>query len=370
MSRSKSIRHWQVACTYVGAVIGAGFASGQEILYFFANYGLMGLVGAALAGLLFALLGFIIVKTATAMEITNYQEYLVILFGNKIGRLADAVMTFFLLAGLAVMLIAAGSLQSEALGVPVKAGFLLASFIVYVILVLGLKGILWTNTILVPGLIMVTFYVSLQAILAGSGTLITQNHIDKYMPDIWGGAALLYVAYNIILGMVVLCSLGAGAKEEGPLGGILGGLVLGALAAGMCLALVLQDPQTLQSDIPMYVIAGRIGKLPGLLYTGVLWSAIMTTAVSNGFGLIQRLEPLLPWPRPILALLPLLPASLLMGWTLSRAVRVIYPLMGWFGVVIFAVIVLRAVSERIRKIMGGESSDECCNWHSRTHRPR
>ena len=42
---------------YLGAVIGAGFASGQEIMQFFVNYGSCGLTGALTATFLFALMG-------------------------------------------------------------------------------------------------------------------------------------------------------------------------------------------------------------------------------------------------------------------------------------------------------------------------
>lgn len=44
---------FQVAATYVGAVMGAGFASGQEIQQFFARFGYWGLVGVVLSSFLF-----------------------------------------------------------------------------------------------------------------------------------------------------------------------------------------------------------------------------------------------------------------------------------------------------------------------------
>ncbi|OTA41527.1 MAG: hypothetical protein A6D92_05935 [Symbiobacterium thermophilum] len=44
---------FRVATTYIGTVVGAGFASGQETLRFFAAYGPAGLAGILLATLLF-----------------------------------------------------------------------------------------------------------------------------------------------------------------------------------------------------------------------------------------------------------------------------------------------------------------------------
>ncbi len=47
------------AGTYIGAVIGSGFASGQEPLQFFASYGYWGILGAILVIVLFAWYGYL-----------------------------------------------------------------------------------------------------------------------------------------------------------------------------------------------------------------------------------------------------------------------------------------------------------------------
>ncbi|MBC8080240.1 MAG: hypothetical protein H7X86_07830, partial [Gorillibacterium sp.] len=47
----------QVAFTYVGTIVGAGFASGQEILQFFTRYGWMAVPTISVAAFLFIWLG-------------------------------------------------------------------------------------------------------------------------------------------------------------------------------------------------------------------------------------------------------------------------------------------------------------------------
>jgi len=49
---------------YLGAVVGAGFVSGQEVVQFFVQYGRLGWWGAIIAALLFALLGGILMQIA------------------------------------------------------------------------------------------------------------------------------------------------------------------------------------------------------------------------------------------------------------------------------------------------------------------
>ena len=45
----KSISALAVAFTYVGTLVGAGFASGQEIKSYFTDYGVYGIAGYCLA---------------------------------------------------------------------------------------------------------------------------------------------------------------------------------------------------------------------------------------------------------------------------------------------------------------------------------
>ena len=78
---------WQVALTYIGAVIGAGFASGQEILQFFAVFGGKGLLGAAVAAGMFALIGGEVLILAQEIKAKSYQTVLDHLCGRRLGDL-------------------------------------------------------------------------------------------------------------------------------------------------------------------------------------------------------------------------------------------------------------------------------------------
>ena len=46
----------QIAAVYVGTIVGAGFATGQEIVEFFSRFGFIGLIGILMSGYLFIFL--------------------------------------------------------------------------------------------------------------------------------------------------------------------------------------------------------------------------------------------------------------------------------------------------------------------------
>lgn len=52
----------QVALAFIGLMVGAGFATGQEVIQYFISFGVWGLAGALLAGILMVAAGAVIIN--------------------------------------------------------------------------------------------------------------------------------------------------------------------------------------------------------------------------------------------------------------------------------------------------------------------
>ena len=59
----------KMAGIYTAVILGAGFASGKEILTFFINYGYKGFYGIILSGIIFSITGFCTLKIAAIKNI-------------------------------------------------------------------------------------------------------------------------------------------------------------------------------------------------------------------------------------------------------------------------------------------------------------
>lgn len=64
----------RIGLTYAGTVIGAGFASGQELLQFFASYGWFGLLGVCVATILFTVFGKYCLMSALSMAFSSMSS--------------------------------------------------------------------------------------------------------------------------------------------------------------------------------------------------------------------------------------------------------------------------------------------------------
>lgn len=84
----------QIALAYMSVVIGGGFASGQEVLQFFTGYGLIGILGTLVSGLMFAFLGMQIARMSSKMQANSHKEvlYAPVRRTSGLGRRCGAVI--------------------------------------------------------------------------------------------------------------------------------------------------------------------------------------------------------------------------------------------------------------------------------------
>lgn len=337
---------WQIAFTYVGALVGAGFASGQELVQFFVVFGEKGIGGAVLAGCLFGLLGFLLFRVVSREKIKHFGHLLRFLFGPGMALLVEGLLNIFLLLSLAVMFVAGGSLGHQLWGVPDGWGFGLMAIACALVLLRGWEGVLWLNTFLIPGLIFFTVLIALFS-LGGSGLSAPVWASLNLVGGNWCLATALYVAYNFVLAAVVLASLGNIRSREGERGVLLGGFLLAVLAGIVSGALFWQEPRVLQAAMPLLVIAQGLHPWGGWLYSFFLWAAIFTTALGIAFGLLRRWEMIFPGPRLITIVFCLAPTLLFASWSFPQMIRIIYPVIGYVGFLFILVLLGRVLPAEI-----------------------
>lgn len=332
--KGRWLRILAIASSYMGAVIGAGFASGQEILQFFVQFGPSGLGGIALAGALLAFLGGFTLIYNYYHGLSSYGEFLERILGRKLGMLSDLWITLLLFAGLVIMLAGSTATLEQQFQLSPGVGLLLAYLVILAAVAAGERGVLIFNTLLMPFLIVVTVLVSLLTV--GQGSL---EQDWKGSPTLAGGswflAAVLYVSYNMLTGAVFLSSLKISAPQEA-LGGFLGGAGLGILAALVGLALFYNYQAIATLNIPMLYLVQKTGRSLSFLYALVIWFAMITTAVTNIFSLGKRIIRFYPIPMLGLILALLFAASLLTPLGFEHLIATLYPFFGYLGLALLS----------------------------------
>lgn len=325
---------FRVAATYVGTIVGAGFASGQETLRFFAAYGRVGLVGIGVATILFCAFGVMIMDLGRRLKARTHREILHHVCGPYVGRIMDGLVTLFLGATFVVMVAGGGAVFAEQMGLPRGAGTLVTAVLASLTILAGMRGIMAANAIVVPMLTIAVVALSANSIHHHGLGVILKGALPwpALAPvNAWWLAALLYVGYNLVLSISVLGPLGAEVNDRWTilLGGLAGGLALGLLAAGIKLAVTAHLPEIGGFEIPMLFLA-RFHAMPvQWFYTGILWAEIYTTAIACAYGFAGRTAELLQGRYREVVVGATCLALLGSGLGFSRLLTVLYPLFGF-----------------------------------------
>lgn len=329
----------KVAFTYVGAVVGAGFASGQELVKFFVIFQNYGQWGTIITGGIFAFLGAVVIMLVNKLESKDYGQLLKNIFPYKIYKFMDITIAISLWLGVGVMLAGSSTLLKEWIHLSTIIGFIITAILVFFCLQLGSKGLLNTNTVLVPFLIILAIGCSMLQIIKPVLYLNEEIKIQSLLPN-WWIASLLYVAYNMILGIVVIASIKEKKERLTPWGGIIGGLLLGVMSFIMVKGLLLLPGNLLMVEMPMLVLTSRINPLVGKVYGIALWIALFTTALANAHSLTIRISNKTKRSyKKILAII-IISTFCFIPWRFSMLVGFIYPIEGYLAIPIIIGIII------------------------------
>lgn len=332
MERNNSFK---IASIYIGTVIGAGFASGQEIMQFFTKYGIRGLYGILVASLLFSLIGSFILLKVYRYRIQSYDQLLRPALGSVIGSLMEGLLSLLLLSGYCIMLAGSGALFQQQFGLPKAFGILFMSLITFIIFLFSIRGLAWINTMVVPILFMGIIGIGTWVIFHCGLTLSNEvgSSFNIYTGN-WITSALLYVSYNSIGAAVVMCSLLPliNSSKAAWGGGIMGGLGLGLLAMFLLIPTLILYTDIHGIEIPMMAIATKVGSPIKVGYGILLWLAMLTTAIADGFVLIQSIEKRMPTYHVLNCLIFCMAAIPLANLGFKNLVNTLYPAFGYIGI--------------------------------------
>lgn len=289
MTRREFWQGCQVGTTYIGTVVGAGFASGQEIHQFFGRYGNWGYVGVLLSLSLFYYLGFRLLTLGHRLRAQSYREMNTFLFGAKVGRIVDIALLIMLFGVIVAMLAGAGELFKERLHLSFQVGVLITAIVTYFTVIRGMAGVLRANLVIVPVMVSFVILTFLQALLHYGWNTAWQNgyQLTQPHPVAAGLSALVYVAFNVGLATGVLVPLGHSIPSPVALrlGAKIGAAGLGGMLLAVVFTLFSYSPAALQFSLPMAYVATKLGPLLQWGFVLVLWAEIFSTLVGNVYAL-------------------------------------------------------------------------------------
>jgi uncharacterized membrane protein YkvI len=348
MKSSSDFSIFKIASAYIGTVVGAGFASGQEVLQFFSAFGWSGLWGIAISSLLFFMIGYSVLLLGRNLKAKSHVDIVQFTNGKVLGFCIDIIITIFLFGALAAMIAGAGAIFHEHFRIPAIWGTLVMALFTLLTVVTGTKGVINAISYVVPFLILSVLFISIYSLLTNpitAGDIQTSAALNGATPN-WLLASINYASYNIVIAIAVLAPMGAQTKNKRNLfwGALLGslGLGLGIFAIYFCVLTNMIDVAA--KEVPMIEIASRISVIVKFLFAIVLFAEVYTTAVGNLYGFVRRVSFKLSnlWIIIITTGAALIVSQL--GF--STMVKYLYPAVGYGGILFFAGVAYAWIAKR------------------------
>jgi len=340
---------FQIAGAYIGLIVGAGFASGQEVLQFFTSFGWYSLIGTSIATLLFAFLGMQIMQIGSRLQTTSHKDVIYKICGKYIGTGVDILVTFFLFGVASVMIAGSGSIFEQQFGMQPMVGALLLTLFVIGTLCLNIKNVISIISMITPLLLILIFIVTAYSIFTSSTSIGELDTIASNQPSAapnWLIGGMLYVSYNIAAGVSMLAIIGGTVKNNkiASRGGFLGGIGLGLLLFLINLGLFMNADKIQDAEMPTLFLATDMSPVAGMFMSIALLGMIFNTAVGMLYAFTVRfVQPETPRFKVSVVLVSLLAfGASFIGFL--ELVGSVYPITGYLGFVLILAILFTWVS--------------------------
>lgn len=352
-TRDKIRRIVKMASAFIGILVGAGFASGQEMLQYFTSFGYMGTIGAFLSIVFFAYLGMILMKLGSRTQADSHEEVINQIGGRFLGRIVDYILVVILFGVGIVMIAGSGSILEQQFGLPAVVGTILMVVLVILTDMLKVDRVIKIIAGVTPFMIIAVVYLFIHSMVTMDASFADLEPIALEQTSAagnWLVSTINYVAFAIAMGASMTILTGGNERNEkrASIGGLVGGIAVGVLVMLGHFAIFSQVEAVGDLEMPLLGLASNLSPILGFLYSIVLFGMVFNTAVSMFFSLGSRFaEPQTKKYKVIVI------SSLLVGFVASffgfvELVSFFYPLFGYLGMLL--IIMLLIAPFRMKKI--------------------
>ncbi len=312
---------WQAALAICAAIIGAGFASGREIVSFFSCFGAASFFGAAAASAGVGALVYAVMLLSARTRSATFPALYGALMGNSCQDAVSVLHGLMCLITASAMLAAGGELG--ALTFPVRHSYGLGFGLT---LLLGISAVLTgLHTLSFMGALLIPLSIAYFAGMALAGRYSIEYTLSGLAPSIPMG--LLYASFNGAIAGGTICL--AGQKDASPARTAqLTALLMFLLISCANLAMLRAGSQVRQMNMPSIVLAAGWGVFGYYASIAVLWLAVLSTLCAMLHSLSVQLA-CLRCRNSVSVLICSVSAALLSVCGFRTLVDAVYPLLGW-----------------------------------------
>ena len=321
---------FSIVLVIIGALVGAGFASGQEIYSFFYSYGSIGIIGIIITCCLISLMVYKSLKIIYSNKINSYDEFLNIFIKNeKVTKAISVVINILLLVTFYIMVAGFGAYFEQEIGIKRIIGSSILVIMTTIVFFTSVKGVLKVSEYIVP--LLIIFII----IIGGTNLLtINSNAETLCIKKGWLLSSVVYCSYNMILLVPALISLRKQITKQKNIKyiSVLCGIFMIIMSLLLYMLLMKVDVELSTLEMPIVYVIRSFFKQYKTIYAFIILTSIFTTAISIGIGLLQNING--DKKRYTHFVIFMCISSLVVSnLGFSKLVNLMYPIFGYIGII-------------------------------------
>jgi uncharacterized membrane protein YkvI len=338
------------AGAFVAWVIGAGFATGQEILQFFSSYGRLSYAAILLTLAFFVALGRIMLTTGYEHRNEENFSYCHYYCGRRLGTFYLWFVPASLVLLMPVLVAAAGSALSQYFGAARWLGSSLMALMVLAAYLVGFERFVKIVSLTGPVVIFFTLLVGTVTVVRDFGSFAAAGGCAsvpagmKAAPN-WILSSLLYVPLTFCCGSAYYNALGKSAANYAAAkwGAVLGSAAVMAAIAIMNTAILLNAGDASSLAVPTLFLAKKLLYLLGAAFSAVLFLGVFSCCSAMMWTFCNRL-PTAGTSKDKYAAAAVSAAAFLLGLLpFARLVGAVYPFIGFMGLPFIACVLWKGL---------------------------
>jgi uncharacterized membrane protein YkvI len=325
----------KVVFVIIGTLIGAGFASGQEVYLFFFSYGMKGLIGILISSIIIGVVIYSTFNILNKYKINTYKDFLNILIpkNTKLKIIANFIINIFILITFFIMIAGFGAYFEQEIGINRLVGSLILAIITFIVFMTSIKGVVKVNELIVPILIGFIFIIGIISI-KDTHILNLENYVIRTNYTNFALSAVLYSSYNSILLIPVLITLNNYVKNKKQIFYIsfISAIVTILLSVIIFLLLVRVDVDISKLEMPVVYVVSNMFKILRYIYGVIILGSIFTTAISLGVSFLQNTAKNKKGYTQI-SIIMCITSVIISKFGFSNLVSLLYPIFGYLGLI-------------------------------------
>lgn len=337
--------------------IGSGFATGQEVLQFFATSGTNGIVAAFIFLVLMSFLTYTLYGIGQKKKFKNPYDVFEYYCGKVLGQFYIWYSVLLVYGIFVVMLAGGGATIHQYYGIPTYIGTGAIALLALGTTLLGAEKVIDIIGVIGPVKIIFVAIVGVAGIITLFGQPTLMSEASDLMPTLgfqtassnwaWSGALYAFLALMVSIPFQVDCGASAKNVKEARLAGVIGTVAFTIAIISLVIGELVYYELIIGQQVPTLAIANHISPVLGLIFSVLIVISIYSAVASFLFMTVRKFAADKTNKFKIVATL-LTVIGMFFGGVIpfDKLVNFLYPLAGYSAIVFACFMIYKEIKEK------------------------